>query len=103
MRRPGSRGTFQQLGQFVGVGFDGKDPKAVEALCAHDPDEGIFVWTPESIKGLEKGGNLETDKKLGLVSYLCKLVYQLCMSVDDNVSESPGFGRYVVYGKGPAR
>ena len=49
MRRPGSRGTFQQLGQFVGVGFDGKDPKAVEALCAHDPDEGIFVWTRESI------------------------------------------------------
>ncbi len=67
---------------------------STEAL--HQTDgSGIFVWSKEMLERIcavnfQKAKDLEA-KQLHMVGYLCELVYDLALTPDDNVSQSPGF------------
>jgi hypothetical protein len=86
------RGDFEDLKQYCGLGFSRK--QNIEALHRTD-GSGIFVWSKEMLELIGKvnfaNANDLKAKQLHMVGYLCELVYDLVLTPDDNVSQSPGF------------
>ena len=86
------RGWFQDVHQYVGMGFNRQDQQAVQVIC--DEHQGLFEWQPHIYTSLDKCTWHHQDmrnKQLNMVAYLLELFYDLCLSPLDNVSESPGF------------
>ena len=86
------RGWFQDVSQYVGMAFDRHDTQAVHVLC--DEEHGIFEWQSHIYACLQQCPWQQQDminKQLNMVAYLVELFYDLCLSPQDNVSESPGF------------
>ena len=83
-------GNFQDLNQYCGMGFD---PLEVDGIIK--TRDGIFHWSQdinEWIQQYSTKQNLEEkETRLMLVAYLFELCYELCISIDDNKSESGGF------------
>ena len=74
------------------MAFDRHDTQAVHVLC--DEEHGIFEWRSHIYVYLQQCPWQQQDminKQLNMVAYLVELFYDLCLSPQDNVSESPGF------------
>ena len=59
---------------------------------------GIFVWPPHFVQMLEKTPWNRLDmrnKQLNMISFMLELLYDVCISRRDNVSENPGFERFL--------
>jgi hypothetical protein len=81
------RGTFDQLQQRIGVGFDKNQKSSVVDL---------FDWTPEEEShhsnlslGKEQGGTL-TDKKFKHLCYMFESFYAVALRQEDNITQNPG-------------
>ena len=81
---------------YVFVGFDRADENALDVLC--DTKLQTFVWPDAFCKSLKdhKWGDLTfRNKQLQMLSFLWELFYELTLSSAANVSESPGFERFL--------
>ena len=86
------RGWFQDVHQYVGMGFNRQDLQAMKVMC--DEQQGLFEWKPHIYACLARRTWRHQEmrnKQLNMVAYLLELFYDLCLSPLDNVSESPGF------------
>ena len=86
------RGWFQDVHQYVGMGFNRQDQQAMKVIC--DEQQGLFEWKPHIYACLAQctwRHQEMRNKQLNMVAYLLELFYDLCLSPLDNVSESPGF------------
>ena len=75
---------------LMGIGFDRKH----EAVLAKNKSTGgVFIWTSSALQiaGKKQGGQTTSARQMQMVCYLCELVYDLMISPEDNVSDSPGF------------
>ena len=86
--------SFENLVQFVGLGFMRSNQAATDAIC-DTSENGLFHWSAQVLKGMQPKGFYGSEglkeKQLHMVSYLFELVYDLMLSDKDNISESPGF------------
>lgn len=92
----GRRGYFEELSMHVLVGFDRKDEVAMQSLC--DTQKQMFVWPANICKLLHENKWLDLnfrDKQLQMLSFLWELFYELTLSTDADVSESPGFEKFL--------
>ena len=97
-RHSGRRGFFQHLGHFVGLGFDRSDAAVVARICATG-DNSLFHWPASVLAHIRRDGETQQQSQLKCVSYLWELVFDLCLSPQDNMSDSPGFEPYLgIYG-----
>ena len=82
---------FQDLKQYVGLGFDRSDAAAVEAICG----SAIFDWTAEMLQAINyrsfNNSPSLKDKQLHMVGYLFEIVDDLMIAHKDNASESTGY------------
>lgn len=83
------------LDVYVVVGYDQADESACAALCAPASTTGIFQWPASSLEDVRKATGLGAAtlevKQLHAVGYMLELGFELMLSPDDDVSESPGF------------
>jgi hypothetical protein len=95
---PESRsGWFDDLTQYVGLGFDPEDSTAMQTIIDTGPD-GIFLWPETMLDNLGKSdrcGNSMPLKQRAMVSYLFEIFYDLALDPARNVSISPGFEQYL--------
>jgi len=89
------RGYFQDLVQYVGLGFDRTQEGVVEKLCSPDPSKGIFHWS-DSTRDLVRRTNFKDsdvleDKQLHFVGYMTETSHGLMICESHNVSKSFGF------------
>ena len=89
------RGSFENLRLFIALGFLRTKAAAVDVLVATSPEEGILCWPESAITQISNTNfrgvaNLQ-EKQLHMVGYLFELCYDLMLSPNDNVSQSPGF------------
>ena len=80
---------------FVELGFLRTNAADVGVLVATSAVSGIIFWLKISIAQIDKTdfrgvANLK-EKQLHMVGYLFELCYDLMLSPNDNVSQSPGF------------
>ena len=78
------------------VGFDRQDEKTLAVLC--DVQQQNFVWPEPMCKALKafKWHDLTfRNKQLQILSFLWELFYELTLSSAANVSESPGFEKFL--------
>ena len=89
------RGFFKNLRLFVALGFLRTNATAVDVLVATSAVEGILCWPASTITQITntnfRGVENLKDKQLHMVGYLFELCYELMLSPNDNVSQSPGF------------
>jgi hypothetical protein len=68
------QGHFQDLTQYVGLGFERTQEGIVEKLCSPDPSKGIFHWSKSTRHLVErtnfKDSDVFEDKQLHFVGYL---------------------------------
>ena len=86
------RGSFQMLRMRIALAFDKNKRKHVETLCAKN--QGIFVWQDlhmQKLHRLKWKDESLIAKQLHMIAYSVELFYDLCIDVDDNISESAGF------------
>ena len=79
-------GRFEQLEQYIGIGFCASDKEAVISL---------FDWSVEEIVELHKlkgaGTNISIiDKQYRHMCYLCETMYALSIDQNKNISSNPG-------------
>ena len=70
------RGWFEDLEQYVGMGFDRSDHQAIMLLC--DREKGVFDWSQHVYSSLQNCPWRQidmTNKQLNMVSYLLELLY----------------------------
>jgi hypothetical protein len=96
-------GYFENLIQFSGFAIDRTKKTLVESIC--EEANGFMRWPKNTIQRLSKDGSIRGNEmvnaKLELVAYLYELAYDLCISQQDNVSQSPGFEKYLgQFGRG---
>ena len=95
---PESRqGWFEDLTQYVGLGFDPQNSAAMDTIVNTAPD-GMFVWPAEMLEFLAKSdrcGNSMALKQRFMVSYLFEIFYDLALDPTYNVSVSPDFEAYL--------
>ena len=89
--------------QFSGFAIDRTKKTLVESIC--EEANGFMRWPKNTIQRLSKDGSIRGNEmvnaKLELVAYLYELGYDLCISQQDNVSQSPGFEKYLgQFGRG---
>ena len=97
------RGHFDDLTQYVGLAFDPDNSDAVDAIC-NTSEDGIFEWPEEMLTHLkaDSWNAISLKKKqLNMVSFLWELFYDLALAPGSNVSQSPGFERYLLDFKSP--
>ena len=90
---PMRRGNFEDLTLYVGMAFDRQNEEALSHLSATDGMR-IFVWLPHVVQMLERtpwNGLDMRNKQLNMISFMFELLYDR----RDNVSESPGFERFL--------
>lgn len=80
---------FADLACYVGIAWDASNATACAALCGSD----LLSWTATTMAMItrSKVSSSKPQKQLAAVGFLCELVLELCLGVDDIVSESPGF------------
>ena len=86
---------FEDLRQFIGLGFDRHDVAAVQSICGDE----MFDWKQGVLEEIRKRSSSSSpalkDKKLQMVLFLFELVYDLMLSsagnISKSISESPGF------------
>jgi hypothetical protein len=92
-------GTFEKLQLFSGITFSRE--RNTEFLVSN---VGIFDWPDDFLKSMERvnfaGTRSLKEKQLHMVAYLCELAYDIALSPDQNVSESPGFETPGIFGGG---
>ena len=92
-------GVFEDLTQYVALGFTREDGVAVKNLTCRDG--GLFIWREEMKKRISKinfaGSKSLLDKKLHMITYLFEICYDIALSSSWNVSESPGFETPIGY------
>jgi len=85
------RGYFEHLVHKVFFGFNRGSHFAIESILS----ESLFNWSNEFVSQMNNCPKLQNhtdqDRKLTAVSYLLELVGDLCIGIEANVSESPGF------------
>lgn len=84
-----ARGSWQDLAQYCGLAFDGK-----EATDIVDVENGLLDWdhvTMEWIERISRDKRSVEHTQLMMVAYLIELVYELSIGMDNNISESGGF------------
>jgi hypothetical protein len=87
------RGYFNKLQQYSAISFRRSE---TDALCSTE-GEGLFSWPSDMMKALKKVNfrGLAADdihgRQLEMIGYFFELVYDLSLSPEHNVSESPGF------------
>ena len=89
-------GDFENLTMHIFVGFDRQDEKTLTVLC--DVQQQNFVWPEPMCKALKacKWHDLTfRNKQLQMLSFLWELFYELTLSSTANVSESPGFEKFL--------
>jgi len=74
----------------------GIPPPLWEEVCKPLDRGGIFVISDEILSRIKKMNirkNDENNIKMisCMIGYLTELTYDLCLGIDDNVSENPGF------------
>ena len=92
------RGNFENLTQYVGMAWDPSDLNAVHAIC-DTTENGIFEWPEEVLANLraDRWNNMNMQQKqLNMVGYLLEIFYDMALAPGDNVSENPGFERYLL-------
>ena len=86
-------GSFEDLQQYCALGFN-RSNDSHKKLCSVGEDA-LCHWAEDVLEKVEKtnfrGATSLQDKQLHVVGYLIELVYDLAISSQDNVSESPGF------------
>ena len=92
------RGYHEDLDVYVVIGYDQADADACAALCSPASTAsttGIFQWPASSLERIGKatvrGATTLKLKQLRAVGYMLELGFELMLSPDDDVSESPGF------------
>ena len=85
----GRKGWFDNLDMHCGMAFDRTEDLSI--LCPSEPDDKLFVWSRAAIAELNKKSKPLQILQLDMLAYLWELTYDLLLSKDDNVSESPGF------------
>ena len=87
----GSRdGYWDHLTMYCALGFDKKGD--VSPLYDCSKDDGLFVWSKESIDELSRRGDSLQKLQLMSISYLWEIFYDLALGNNkNNVSSSPGF------------
>ena len=88
-------GEFEQLKLYCGLGFD-PSHEYHKALYLTSAEHAVFDWSNIAIKKImqvnfSSGSKGLFAKQLTMVAYLCELAYDLSLSKEYNVSESPGF------------
>ena len=83
-------GYFDEVDFYLAVGYD-ESSDFVHHLHEESESEGLFNWTDSNGDSPAK----IVDKQLILVDYLLELGYDLLTPERDNVSESPGFEKYI--------
>ena len=68
-------------------------------ICATG-DNSLFHWPASVLAHIpRRDGETQQQSQLKCVSYLWELVFDLCLSPQDNMSDSPGFEPYLgIYG-----
>jgi len=82
-------GYFENLDMYCAMSFHSKSD--VTALCSHDLENSLFVWSGETMEEIKKKGGVLQKHQLDAVSYLWELCYDLLLARSDNISVSPGF------------
>jgi hypothetical protein len=89
------RGHFQDLSQYVGLGFNRTQEGVVEKLCSPNPSKGIFHWSDSTRHLVErtnfKDSDVFEDKQLHFVGYLMETCHGMLICESHNVSKSLGF------------
>ena len=88
------RDFFETLQQCVDLGFDREDVESVAAMCDKSPDN-LLSWPLDFIKHIKRRKEWLIDSQLVAASYLFELVFDLCLDVQTNVSQNPGFEKYL--------
>jgi len=87
-------GLWENLKQYVAMGFDG-DAVAESGILTKDcADDGIFFYTQqqkEAILRLKIQGKSNVEKYSEMVAYLLEIAYDLAIATSHNVSDSTGF------------
>ena len=80
----------QHLVQYGGIGFMGSD--RLDSLYNKN---GVFCWDSVTLRKLENvnlpGCHTVKEKQLVIIGYYIELIYDLMISVCDNVLQSPRF------------
>ena len=89
------RGYFDNLTQFVDIGFDERNDRTNEMVSKDFCEGGIFIYNEhdkKKINASNKAGRSTTAlKRIDVIGYLIELAYDLCISQINNVSDNPGF------------
>ena len=81
------KGTFQQLEQLMGIGFERIHIEKIVGLFDWDDEENYEI---SNLKGVNTRDTL-TEKKYRHICYLTESVYALAISEMFNISSNPGF------------
>ena len=89
-------GRFDQLEQYIGIGFYASDKETIISL---------FDWSVEGIVELHElkgtGTNISIiDKQYRHICYICETMYTLSIDQNKNISSNPGckwqLGYYII-------
>ena len=89
------RGYFENLAQYVAIGFDSTKKESMDMMVRDIDDGGIFLFTKEEYQKIEmlnfRGRSDLPQKVIDMIAYLCEMAYDLCIAPLDCVSSNPGF------------
>ena len=89
------RGYFENLAQYVAIGFDSTKKESMDIMVRDIDDGGIFLFTKEEYQKIEKlnlrGRTDLPQKVIDMVAHLCEMTYNLCIAPLDCVSSNLGF------------
>ena len=96
-------GHFENLKQYCGFAIDRSNLVLITKIC--NPNGQFLQWPKNILQIISKDGNVKgselMDVQLDLVSYLFELCYDLCLSRHNNISQIPGFEKFIgQFGKG---
>jgi hypothetical protein len=80
-------GLFQNLQQFVGIGFKRDNKENIVNLFDWDKGE---VQELEKLTAASESRNTLVDKKYRHIVYLSELLYAVSLDLKDNISSNPG-------------
>jgi hypothetical protein len=96
-------GHFENLTQYCAFPIDRSKQNLIKKIC--NPNGQFLEWPTNVLQIISKDGQVKgnefVDIQLDLVSYLFELCYDLCLSRHNNISQSPGFEKFIgQFGKG---
>ena len=91
----GRKGYFENLVQYVALGFEFSNCEVEKNLTSIKEDECMFLFSKEDVEHITKmkkrGSNTWECKCIDMISYRIELFFDLSISPLDNVSDNPGF------------